>query len=91
MCAARLLREELQLVQEPGSYVGEVARAMGKKKVLVKEPNGERNPAAKGMQQISLHTKVSQGAGVSACAREADKRAIRQARTAESREGEHLD
>ena len=91
MCAVRLLREELQLVQEPGSYVGEVAKAMGKKKVLVKEPSGERNPAAKGMQQISLHTKVSQGAGVSACAREADKRAIGQARTTESREGEHLD
>jgi len=32
----RLLREELQLLQEPGSYVGEVAKAMGKKKVLVK-------------------------------------------------------
>ena len=57
-----------------------------------KEPSGERNPAAKGMQQISLHTKVSQDAGVSACAREADKRAIGQARTTESREGEkHLD
>ena len=49
MCAVRLLREELQLVQEPGSYVGEVAKAMGKKKVLVKKPSGERNPAAKGM------------------------------------------
>ena len=36
MCAVRLLREELQLLQEPGSYVGEVAKAMGKKKVLVK-------------------------------------------------------
>ena len=56
-----------------------------------KDSSGERNPGAKGMQQISLHTKVSQGAGVSACARKADKRAIRQARTIESREGEHLD
>ena len=32
----RLLREELQLLQEPGSYVGEVVKAMGKNKVLVK-------------------------------------------------------
>jgi hypothetical protein len=31
-----LLREELQLLQEPGSYVGEVVKLMGKKKVLVK-------------------------------------------------------
>lgn len=32
----RLLREELQLLLEPGSYVGEVIKAMGKTKVLVK-------------------------------------------------------
>ena len=32
----RLLREELQLLQEPGSYVGEVVKIMGKTKVLVK-------------------------------------------------------
>ena len=32
----RLLREELQLLQEPGSYVGEVVKQMGKNKVLVK-------------------------------------------------------
>lgn len=32
----RLLREELQLLQEQGSYVGEVVKAMDKKKVLVK-------------------------------------------------------
>lgn len=31
-----MLREELQLLQEQGSYVGEVVRAMDKKKVLVK-------------------------------------------------------
>lgn len=37
----RLLREELQLLQEPGSYVGEVIKVMGKKKVLVKvQPEG---------------------------------------------------
>ncbi|KAH8917151.1 26S proteasome subunit P45 [Atractiella rhizophila] len=38
----RLLREELQLLQEPGSYVGEVVKLMGKKKVLVKiQPEGK--------------------------------------------------
>lgn len=38
----RLLREELQLLQEPGSYVGEVVKPMGKNKVLVKvNPEGK--------------------------------------------------
>ena len=38
----RLLREELQLLQEPGSYVGEVVKSMGKNKVLVKvNPEGK--------------------------------------------------
>eukprot|EP01115_Flamella_aegyptia_P010709 TRINITY_DN48020_c0_g1_i1.p1 TRINITY_DN48020_c0_g1~~TRINITY_DN48020_c0_g1_i1.p1 ORF type:complete len:405 (-),score=88.30 TRINITY_DN48020_c0_g1_i1:83-1267(-) len=38
----RLLREELQLLQEPGSYVGEVVKPMGKNKVLVKvHPEGK--------------------------------------------------
>ena len=32
----RNLREELQLLQEPGSYVGEVVKVMGKSKILVK-------------------------------------------------------
>jgi len=32
----RLLREELQLLLEPGSYVGEVIKSMGKTKVLCK-------------------------------------------------------
>jgi 26S proteasome regulatory subunit T6 len=32
----RSLREELTLLQEPGSYIGEVAKPMDKKKVLVK-------------------------------------------------------
>ena len=32
----RLLREELQLLQEQGSHVGEVIKTMDKKKVLVK-------------------------------------------------------
>ena len=38
----RALREELQLLQEPGSYVGEVVKQMGRKKVLVKvNPEGK--------------------------------------------------
>ncbi len=32
----RMLREELQLLQEQGSYVGEIVKVMDKKKVLVK-------------------------------------------------------
>jgi 26S proteasome regulatory subunit T6 len=40
--AVRLLREELQLLHEPGSYVGEVVKVMGKSKVLVKvQPEGK--------------------------------------------------
>eukprot|EP00198_Chlamydomonas_reinhardtii_P013772 XP_001703109.1 26S proteasome regulatory subunit [Chlamydomonas reinhardtii] len=38
----RMLKEELQLLQEPGSYVGEVIKLMGKNKVLVKvHPEGK--------------------------------------------------
>jgi 26S proteasome regulatory subunit T6 len=38
----RLLREELGLLQEPGAYVGEVVKVMGKNKVLVKvNPEGK--------------------------------------------------
>ena len=38
----RLLREELSLLQEPGSYVGEIVAIMGRKKVLVKvHPEGK--------------------------------------------------
>jgi 26S proteasome regulatory subunit T6 len=38
----RLLREELQLLHEPGAYVGEVIKLMGKTKVLVKvNPEGK--------------------------------------------------
>lgn len=38
----RLLREELHYLQEPGSYVGEVVKPMGKTKVLVKiNPEGK--------------------------------------------------
>lgn len=34
--AVRDLRDELQYLLEPASYVGEVVKAMGKSKVLVK-------------------------------------------------------
>jgi 26S proteasome regulatory subunit T6 len=38
----RLLREEMQLLQEPGSHVGEVIKVMSKKKILVKvQPEGK--------------------------------------------------
>lgn len=38
----RLLKEELHMLQEPGSYVGEVVKVMGKNKVLVKvNPEGK--------------------------------------------------
>jgi hypothetical protein len=38
----RLLREELQLLQEPGSYVGEIVKVMSARKVLVKvQPEGK--------------------------------------------------
>ncbi|KAK9732979.1 hypothetical protein RND81_04G035500 [Saponaria officinalis] len=38
----RALKEELQLLQEPGSYVGEEVKVMGKSKVLVKvHPEGK--------------------------------------------------
>eukprot|EP01100_Stratorugosa_tubuloviscum_P002946 TRINITY_DN16_c0_g3_i2.p1 TRINITY_DN16_c0_g3~~TRINITY_DN16_c0_g3_i2.p1 ORF type:complete len:391 (+),score=206.43 TRINITY_DN16_c0_g3_i2:167-1339(+) len=38
----RMLRDELQLLQEAGSYVGEVVKPMGKNKILVKvHPEGK--------------------------------------------------
>ena len=38
----RLLREELQLLHEPGSYVGELVKVMGKNKLHVKlQPEGK--------------------------------------------------
>lgn len=40
--AVRMLKEELSLLQEPGSYVAEVVKVMGKSKVLVKvNPEGK--------------------------------------------------
>lgn len=62
MFAVRLLREELQLLQEPGSYVGEVVKVMGKTKVLCKvHPEGKYVvdldkaswPLERGMQSFS--------------------------------------
>lgn len=50
----RLLREELGLLQEPGSYVGEVVKVMGKKKVLVKV-----NPEGKYI--VDLHPSIDMG------------------------------
>jgi 26S proteasome regulatory subunit T6 len=49
----RLLREELQLLQEPGSYVGEVVKVMGKNKVLVKV-----NPEGKYI--VDIHPSIDQ-------------------------------
>ena len=49
--SVRLLREELQLLHEPGSYVGEVVKVMGKNKVLVKvQPEGKYSEFACGVQ-----------------------------------------
>lgn len=48
----RLLREELQLLQEQGSYVGEVVRAMDKKKVLVKV----KTAGSQGLAHCPLHS-----------------------------------
>jgi len=51
----RMLREELQLLQEPGSYVGEVVKLMGKKKVLVKV-----NPEGKYVVDIGSNIDIAQ-------------------------------
>ena len=38
----RELKEELRMLHEPGSYVGEVVKLMSKKKILVKvQPEGK--------------------------------------------------
>jgi 26S proteasome regulatory subunit T6 len=50
----RLLKEELQLLQEPGSYVGEVIKLMGKKKALVKV-----NPEGKYVVDIDKSIEIS--------------------------------
>ena len=51
----RLLREELGLLQQPGSYVGEVVKVMGTKKVLVKvHPEGKYGTLIS-HYEVSLH------------------------------------
>ena len=51
----RLLREELGLLQQPGSYVGEVVKVMGTKKVLVKvHPEGKYGTPA-----LPVHHSIS--------------------------------
>lgn len=58
----RRLREELTLLQEPGSYVGEVVKVMGKNKVLVKLTH-EGKYVVKLDEKIDP-TKLSQGTRV---------------------------
>ncbi len=48
----RLLREELGLLQQPGSYVGEVVKVMSTKKVLVKvHPEGKYGMPSRRLSQ----------------------------------------
>lgn len=55
----RLLREELQLLHEPGSYVGEVVKVMGKTKVLVKvQPEGKYSESQEIMIICSILTQL---------------------------------
>jgi 26S proteasome regulatory subunit T6 len=50
----RRLKEELQLLQQPASYVGEVIKTMGKKKVLVKvHPEGKYGIINRNLQNTS--------------------------------------
>ena len=54
----RSLREELHQLQEPGSYVGEVVKVMGKKKVLVKvriEREREREETDEIFARVQVH------------------------------------
>eukprot|EP00923_Selenidium_pygospionis_P036850 GHVN01064561.1.p1 GENE.GHVN01064561.1~~GHVN01064561.1.p1 ORF type:complete len:427 (+),score=75.37 GHVN01064561.1:221-1501(+) len=51
----RELREELQYLLEPGSYVGEIVKAMGQNKVLVKV-----NPEGKFVVDIAKNIEISQ-------------------------------
>jgi 26S proteasome regulatory subunit T6 len=55
--SVRLLREELQLLHEPGSYVGEVIKVMGKNKVLVKvQPEGKYSASMRLIRNIFVST-----------------------------------
>lgn len=56
----RLLREELQLLHEPGSYVGEVVKVMGKNKVLVKvQPEGKYSPCLQRLSHLLMLTNAT--------------------------------
>lgn len=59
----RLLREELGLLQQPGSYVGEVVKVMSTKKVLVKvHPEGKYGTysfCCFGLTQITVGSPVA--------------------------------
>ncbi|KAJ8548436.1 hypothetical protein K7X08_032539 [Anisodus acutangulus] len=50
----RMFKEELQLLEEPGSYVGEVVKVMGKSKVLVKVHPGQNLRCGNLMRGIDL-------------------------------------
>jgi 26S proteasome regulatory subunit T6 len=50
----RFIKEELVRLQEPGSYVGEVVKVMGKKKALVKV-----NPEGKFVVDIAKHIDIT--------------------------------
>ena len=56
----RLLREELQLLQEQGSHVGEVIKTMDKKKVLVKVGFAKRSRRGRREEKDG---KLSEGEG----------------------------
>lgn len=56
----RLLREELGLLQQPGSYVGEVVKVMGTKKVLVKvHPEGKYGETVACIRRICYSSDTS--------------------------------
>ena len=55
----RLLREELQLLQEQGSHVGEVIKPMDKKKVLVKVKKGSKERRNFMYVCVCVHVKSS--------------------------------
>lgn len=57
-----MLREELQLLQEQGSYVGEVVKPIDKKKVLVKV-----HPEGKFVVDIDKSIKIEDVSGVNWC------------------------
>ena len=53
-----MLREELQLLQEQGSYVGEVVKPMDKKKVLVKVSICQQSSLAKFVMALDHKLKI---------------------------------